>query len=214
MTYIYALRDPSTEETRYIGVTNDLDGRLKAHISRARSHQTNHHCANWIRQLLGKGMTPEIAVVTVVQPDQDWQRVEADAIASALSAGCRLTNMTGGGDGFHQPHPDLLKKRGESRRRFLSDPINLAEHTRLMREAQSRPEVRAKRSESMKAAWNNPKTKAKLLGGMNRQDSVERRAAATRARMADPVALAAFKRRMREVANYARRPSAATESAG
>jgi hypothetical protein len=199
MTFVYALRDPFTGETRYIGVTNDLEGRLRAHISRARSHQTNHHCANWIRQLLSRGMTPEIAVVSTIEPGQDWQLVEADAITSARSAGHPLTNMTGGGEGFRDLSPESLKKRGDARRAHLSDPINYEKHIKATTESRLNLEVRTKQSVGVKSAWSDPEKKARMLSGIRRQDVVARHRETTRARMADPVKRAAISKKMREV---------------
>jgi predicted GIY-YIG superfamily endonuclease len=74
--FIYALVCPITGGTRYIGKTQIPDRRLNAHIAKARTGQTNHHCARWIRQLLAKDLRPTFEIIFEVPQDEEWQKHE------------------------------------------------------------------------------------------------------------------------------------------
>ena len=52
VTFIYILIDPITNQVRYVGKTNNISQRYKAHLNRARKHQI--HKANWIKSLKRK----------------------------------------------------------------------------------------------------------------------------------------------------------------
>jgi hypothetical protein len=49
--YIYTLKNPNTNEIRYVGQTNDLKRRLNRHVTNSRSFKDNRHVSNWIRSL-------------------------------------------------------------------------------------------------------------------------------------------------------------------
>lgn len=108
-TVIYALRCPLSNAVRYIGKTKNPDLRLYRHMAAARKLHINHHCARWIRTLLARGMAPALEVLFVVPSDGDWQAEEIKWIANYRAAGHQLTNMTDGGDGVHEHHPDVLE---------------------------------------------------------------------------------------------------------
>jgi hypothetical protein len=184
--YIYALCCPETGATRYIGKTKNIKTRLMAHISKAKTAVTNHHCAHWIRALLAKGLQPEIVVVAEIPLGGDWQSIEAEAIKTYRAAGYDLTNSTGGGDGFHDCSPELLKRRGQSRSLTLSDPIKRAAFATVTAAARANRTVRSKQSAGVKAAWQDHNKKARMLDGMHATEARSRRSEATRRRMHDP----------------------------
>lgn len=186
MVYIYALRDPESGSIRYIGKTKHIETRLAAHISKAKGHHTDHHCAHWVRSLLAKGLQPELVIVKELAVDEDWKRAEAAAIVAFRSAGHDLTNLTGGGDGFHDCPPDVLKRRGESRRKTLSDPVKRAEFVERLSASKQHPDVRRKQSDSAKALWASEESRSRMLAGMRKAEAVTRRSEATRRRMRDP----------------------------
>lgn len=96
-TFIYVLKDPDTEEIRYVGKANDVEERLRTHIVHATCEKNHRSC--WIRGLLQKGKKPNIEIVDEVVFDE-WPMIEAAYIQFYLENGNRLTNGTLGGDGF------------------------------------------------------------------------------------------------------------------
>lgn len=186
MIYIYALSDPRSGSIRYIGKTKNIRTRLAAHVSKAKAHHVDHHCARWIRGLLAENVTPRLSVLSELPPGADWQSAEAEAIATYRAMGHDLTNLTGGGDGFHDCQPDVLKRRGETRRKTLSDPVKRSEFVNRLLASKANPEVRDKTSASIRAAWGDADVRQRFLDGMRAPDAVERRSNATRQRMNDP----------------------------
>lgn len=95
-TTIYALKDPLTDEIRYVGKTvQTLCSRLRHH--RNAKHRT--HCANWIQKLRKLELMPIPIVLEIVPAGGDWVAAEKHWIASYRTAGARLTNLTDGGEG-------------------------------------------------------------------------------------------------------------------
>jgi hypothetical protein len=115
-TRIYVLKDPRTDEIRYVGKTvKTLQGRLNVHMSNARSGHLRH-CARWIRGLLLVGLQPVIEEIELVT--DDWGRRERFWISHYKAAGCNLTNHTEGGEGHlgHSPSAATRKKIGDASR--------------------------------------------------------------------------------------------------
>lgn len=97
MATIYALTQPSTNRIRYIGKT-ELDPwvRYGQHLANAaRSNAQSRRLVSWI-----KSIRPETPGLLVLEEDViDANEAERRWIAISLFAGCRLVNMTPGGDG-------------------------------------------------------------------------------------------------------------------
>lgn len=91
---IYALTDPDSGETRYIGKANDARKRFKGHLSETR-RKTPVYC--WIQALRLEGKTPGLTVIEICNAD-DWQEVEKTSIRIARREGARLLNIAEGGD--------------------------------------------------------------------------------------------------------------------
>lgn len=72
-TNIYRLRDPETNEIRYIGKADDLEKRLEAHLWRNKKDHT--YKGRWIKGLRAKGLKPIIELVEMV-PYAIWPERE------------------------------------------------------------------------------------------------------------------------------------------
>jgi hypothetical protein len=94
--FIYALVDPITKKRRYVGKTNDIPQRLRAHESEAKYTRTRK--SNWIRGLQKLGMRPEIECLDTIPPGGDWIEAEIRWIALGRSEGWGLLNVSDGGD--------------------------------------------------------------------------------------------------------------------
>lgn len=110
-TNIYVLIDPRTNEVRYIGKANRVDERYKAHLNRARKHQT--YKKNWIESLRKEGLKPIVEVVDVV-PIDEWQFWEIYWISQMKQWGFKLVNYTNGGDGCSFANQTSFKKGHKS----------------------------------------------------------------------------------------------------
>lgn len=106
-TNIYILEDPETLEVRYVGKANNINQRYKAHLNRARKHQT--HKWNWIQSLKKKGLKPNIIVIDKV-PIDEWRFWETYWIQQFTCWGFNLTNYMGGGQGLDFANQTSFKK--------------------------------------------------------------------------------------------------------
>lgn len=95
---IYVLKNPETDEIRYVGVTTQtLNQRLSQHINAAKTHEMRHVC-HWINSLLKVGLRPKIEQIDEVS-DSDWEDYERYYIKHYREIGCNLTNISEGGAG-------------------------------------------------------------------------------------------------------------------
>ena len=101
MVFIYALLDPHTNEIRYIGKTAYPDKRLRNHLHRSEIKKPSHR-SNWIRSLVENGYVPVMRILETVDAHH-WHEAERRWIAKCRDEGCRLVNMTPGGDGGMLP---------------------------------------------------------------------------------------------------------------
>jgi hypothetical protein len=92
---------------RYVGKTNNVSQRYKAHLNRARKHQI--HKKNWIEQLRKEGLKPIIEVIDIVPIDK-WIFWETYWISQMKTWGFDLINYTNGGDGCTFANQTSFKK--------------------------------------------------------------------------------------------------------
>lgn len=126
-TLIYCLKDPETNEIRYVGKTvGSLANRLRGHISVARTRAKRGHSVNWIVHLLERGLHPIIELIEIVQPGNDWAERERYWIGYGRASGWRLTNLTDGGEGAPGFSPNdatrhkySIRATGENNRRAI-----------------------------------------------------------------------------------------------
>jgi len=91
--FIYELIDPVTQQTRYIGKSNNLHRREIEHIN----DKSINHRTNWINKLKRQRLKPILNVIDIV-PKSEWEFWEMWWIEVYLSWGISLTNRTKGGD--------------------------------------------------------------------------------------------------------------------
>jgi len=94
--YIYVLKDPITDEIRYVGKTIDANKRLKEHVRKSTSSKTYKN--NWIQQLIKKSLLPKLEIVDLVS-EENWGEHEQQWINKFRSEGVKLTNIADGGVG-------------------------------------------------------------------------------------------------------------------
>lgn len=187
MIYIYALVCPISGEIRYIGKCKNQQRRLTRHLYDAVKHTNKRHVTRWIKKLLDHDLLPEMRIIRELEDGADWQSAEQEEIKAHRAAGFDLTNLTAGGDGFHDVHQDVLAKRGLLKKAFLAIPENYAKHLAMCREVHTKPEVKLKHSVATKALWEDPISRAAMIAAMNEPEAQQRRAAATKRRYDDPI---------------------------
>ena len=114
-TFIYALKDPRTNEIRYIGKANDPKERYSNHINKCRDKNT--HKRNWINNLRQEKLKPILEILEEVPIDK-WKEYEKMYIKKYIVEGCILMNYTEGGDGCTFGNKTSYKK-GEGGRKIV-----------------------------------------------------------------------------------------------
>ena len=187
MTQIYALVCPLTKHARYIGKANNPVARRLGHIRESESGAAKHHKGHWIRKLLGQGMTPELRVLFDVPSDMRWQIAERFFIASARYFRFDLTNTTIGGEGIEVDDPEWIRKRAEARKRFYREnPDRYSELRVAIAASFNKPEVKAKKSSAMLAAWKDEVKGERLRAGGQSDQRKAKTAEAARKNWSDP----------------------------
>lgn len=99
-TLIYAITDATTNEIRYVGKTVSPSVRWSKH-----KHDTSQtHHGRWLRSI-----QYNIEFIELEWVLDDWIEAERFWISYFKTLGARLTNYTGGGEGSHNPAPELRK---------------------------------------------------------------------------------------------------------
>ena len=114
---IYTLKNPRTNEVRYVGWTSrTANRRMNQHIQdaviRAKCHRTK-----WILSLLSVGIRPVMEVVESGS-GEGWAEAERLWIASFRANGARLVNATEGGEGTlgYVMKPEDVARRSKAAR--------------------------------------------------------------------------------------------------
>jgi len=93
-TFIYELIDPITDETRYIGKSDNPSKRLSGHL-KDKSHT---YKVSWIKSLKNNNLYPILNIIDEVN-ESEWQFWERFYISLYRSWNCRLVNLAQGGEG-------------------------------------------------------------------------------------------------------------------
>ena len=157
---IYGLIDPLTDELRYIGKSARGMARPREHSApyglKRQSNKTR-----WIASLLAAGVKPTISVIAESANAGELAAMERAAIAKYRAAGCRLLNLTDGGEGTLNPaahHRAAIRASNAARewtkaaRSAIADANSARTHTQESRDKRRQqrlgrkwaPEVKAK----------------------------------------------------------------------
>lgn len=104
--YIYGLRDPLTDEIRYIGKTNNIKARYSHHIA---CNDVNKHKINWILSLKELKLKPELVILEKTN-EQEWEEREKYWIKHGRDNGWRLTNISDGGMNNYMANENIIDK--------------------------------------------------------------------------------------------------------
>lgn len=99
MRYIYFLRDPISNETRYVGQTDNPKRRLRDHIQSSlneNSNTYNTHKSNWIRKLNNDVLNPIMEIVEICESLEESNIKENYWIVKLTAEGKNLTNSHSG----------------------------------------------------------------------------------------------------------------------
>jgi hypothetical protein len=110
--YIYVLKDPISNEIRYVGKSNNPEKRLKRHLSRYGLIESWTPKNKWILYLKNNNLEPIMEVID--STTGDINELEIKWIKHYRDLGLNLTNSTDGGDGFDwtgvKHRPETLEK--------------------------------------------------------------------------------------------------------
>jgi hypothetical protein len=153
---IYGLCHPATGEIRYVGKTvRPSRRRLQAHLSDAR-RGSQTHLARWIRSL---EKPPQIIVLEQTSSSQ-VSEAERAWIACLRHYGCRLTNLTDGGEGApgHRASAETRAKMSAALRGRVHSEEEKAHRTAALRT----PDVRAKLSAAQRRRCRTPEVRERV----------------------------------------------------
>jgi len=108
--YIYILKDPDTQEVRYVGKSVRPKRRYSEHIYKKYQENKKTHLAHWLLKLLNQDKKPIMEIID--QTEGDWEILEKKWIAFYSN----LCNHTLGGGGCHGiiQSKEILEKRSKS----------------------------------------------------------------------------------------------------
>lgn len=117
---IYALVDPRTSATRYVGQTNNLPARRKVHFAN-QSFRGNTELACWIEELWRERRRPEMRALEEGISHDLIDRREKEWIRELLASGALLLNRCDGGSraitkALHVPRAEWLEATREAGR--------------------------------------------------------------------------------------------------
>lgn len=120
---IYALCDPKTNQIRYVGLSSNGLERPKRHMYPSVLKKWGHlKVYRWIAGLKKLGLVPEILIIEYVQNKEELLESEIFFISYFKSIGCRLLNLTAGGERFSSSAPwNKGKKWSIETRKKMSD---------------------------------------------------------------------------------------------
>lgn len=171
MAFIYRLIDPRTNETRYVGKTNNIERRYKEHCKNSDKYPIH----NWINKLKSLDLLPLIEIIEECD-DSIWNEREIFWVSYYRRVSGRLLlNCNDGGRGGHNPSETTRLKMSimqqnrppasEETRRKIADS---------KRGKPRSPELRKQMSESRKGKKHSDEARRKMsMAGKGRKQSDE-----------------------------------------
>jgi hypothetical protein len=147
---IYGLIDPRTGCIRYVGKSLNLAQRYNHHVN---YQDGSSHKSCWIKGLKRLGLAPELVPLQFVS-EASWEATEKWWIAHFRDHGADLTNGTAGGDGMHDPPPEVRAKLSAARKGKPRPPGVMAKMRAARKRTPMKPhseETKARMAESHKA---------------------------------------------------------------
>lgn len=174
--FIYGLHCPLSGEIRYIGKSVNPQKRLRAHISCAIRGAADHHTSRWIRRLAASDLAPSLVILHEVGADEKWQDVERKFIADAIQRGLRLTNSTAGGEGLDYLNEEdrnrYLVNKAKAMARYRATEAGRKQIAAFATIASSDPEIVARRSEAIRAAYQSDELRQRIGEASKRSASL------------------------------------------
>lgn len=116
---IYTLSEPDTGLVRYVGLTSDYKGRMRAHFKCTKRYRVN----DWIKSVKKKGLLPVHEIIDTANGLEEARKKEIEYVKLFKSVGAILTNLTAGGEGTKGYKPS------EETRRKISEAVKGFKHT-------------------------------------------------------------------------------------
>jgi hypothetical protein len=95
MRFIYVLKDPISEEIRYVGQTNNLERRYSRHLANSlneKSHEYQTYKSRWIRKIISENSFPIIEIIEECNSYLESNKKEKYYIERFTENGFKLTN--------------------------------------------------------------------------------------------------------------------------
>lgn len=189
---IYVLSDPRTPDiVRYVGATNNLKRRLKAHVYLSRVGKTRTHTGYWIQSLLRDGVGLSSRVVDSGE-GVGREASEVRWISWHREQGFDLTNHTAGGEGS-LGHETSAETRAKIRAAKVGKKLSPEHKAKISLGGVGRKpssETVAKLSASKLGSTLSSETRAKIsaahTGKRQRPEAIAKTAAANRGQKRSP----------------------------
>lgn len=176
VVFIYGLHCPLSGDIRYIGKSVNPQKRLRAHISSAIRGATDHHTARWIRRLAASDLEPALIILHQVRSGERWQDIERKFIADALKRGADLTNSTAGGEGLDYVNEEdrsrYLANKAKAMAQYRATEAGRKQIAAFVRVASSDPEIVARRSAAIRAAYQNEELRQQISEASKRSSAL------------------------------------------
>lgn len=184
---IYFLRDPQTNEVRYVGQTiREIPTRLGEHYSDKKRTRKS----NWILSLRRKGLRPFIEIVNFCYSKSESDECEIGYIKFLRSIGVKLTNLTNGGEGTfgYVPSKETLKKLSDSHKGHIQSQETKDKRAVALTGKKRSEEYKNKmRIMAIDRKWQPPsETNNYWLGKKRSPEDIEKLAAKLRGRKIGP----------------------------
>lgn len=95
MRFIYVLKDPISEEIRYVGQTDNPERRYSRHLANSlneKSHEYQTHKSRWIRKIVDENNFPIIEIIEECNSYLESNKREKYYIEKFTKKGFKLTN--------------------------------------------------------------------------------------------------------------------------